>query len=155
MFILSQPIVGSENNKQNGVIITEQDTVISEVINNTSTSYFSLRVIIAGIIVIIMGFYIFQRYQKMTMVYNIDKSMIEDDEIGDTNFWDNVFNSISEQPDAKKTYDQLIRRCHPDRFPDDNKKIIIATELTAELGKHKLDLAELDKLAIRIKKELG
>ena len=75
------------------------------------------------------------------------------DEEGD---WSEVFITLGNKDKAKKLYDKLIRKAHPDRFPNDEEKIKIAEEITQELGEaikvfHLTKLQELEK---RIDNEL-
>lgn len=50
---------------------------------------------------------------------------------------------------AKPLYHDMIRKCHPDRFPMNPEKIQIATELSLEIGKNKNNLKRL----LELKKE--
>lgn len=61
---------------------------------------------------------------------------------GEINF-DNV---IASSFGAKALYDELIRKCHPDRFAPDVKKVAIANDITERLGKYKHDLKKLNEL---------
>ena len=55
-------------------------------------------------------------------------------------------NIIESSFEAKKLYNELIRKCHPDRFPMDQEKIKIATDLSLEIGKNKMNLKRLKEL---------
>lgn len=61
---------------------------------------------------------------------------------GDINF-DNV---IASSFGAKALYDELIRKCHPDRFAPDEEKIAVANDITERLGKYKHDIQKLNEL---------
>lgn len=58
---------------------------------------------------------------------------------------------------AKSMYDKLKKVCHPDRFPvsQQPEKHQIATELSAEIAKHKHDIKELKRLASEVEHQLG
>ena len=56
---------------------------------------------------------------------------------------------------AAALYDQLIKKCHPDRFPNDEDKHRIAEEISAELGKNKHNNKRLEELKQRAIQELG
>ena len=55
---------------------------------------------------------------------------------------------------ASALYNQLIKKCHPDRFPDDENKRQTAEELSAEIGKNKHKLKKLNELKQRAVQEL-
>lgn len=61
---------------------------------------------------------------------------------GEINF-DNV---IASSFGAKALYDELIRKCHPDRFAPNEEKVAIANDITERLGKYKHDLKKLNEL---------
>ena len=63
-------------------------------------------------------------------------------EEGDINFGNVIASSFG----AKALYDELIRKCHPDRFAPDEEKVAIANDLTESLGKFKNDLEKLNEL---------
>ena len=62
----------------------------------------------------------------------------------------NVFSGLSNQKEAKQLKDKLIRKCHPDRFPNDEKLNQQATRLTALVNKNAYDLIKLKELQIEI-----
>ena len=47
---------------------------------------------------------------------------------------------------AEPLYQELIRKCHPDRFPNDEEKIAIANDITERIGKYKHNLQKLNEL---------
>ena len=63
-------------------------------------------------------------------------------EEGDINFGNVIASSFG----AKALYDELIRKCHPDRFAPDEEKVAIANDITERLGKYKHDLQKLNEL---------
>lgn len=63
-------------------------------------------------------------------------------EEGDINFGNVIASSFG----AKALYDELIRKCHPDRFAPDEEKNAIANDITERLGKYKYDLEKLNEL---------
>ena len=154
MFIFSNYSFGSINTLEKGLVENSTDSVVTDSINIGSNSYNFSWGIIFFILIIIVGVYIFQLYQNKTTIYHIDKKIIEDNNENNDESWGSVFNSITHQPEAKKKYDELIRKCHPDRFPGNNKKSRIANEISTELSEHKLDLSKLRELEHRINKEL-
>ena len=154
IFVFFNYSFGSIDTLEKELVENSTDSIVADSINVVSNSYNFSWGIIFFILIVIIGLYIFQLYQKKTTIYQIDKKIIEDNNENNNESWGSVFNSINEQPEAKKKYDELIRKCHPDRFPSNNKKIRIATKLSAELSKHKLDLTKLKELEHRINREL-
>ena len=65
--------------------------------------------------------------------------------------FDNVIGGAFHSTDL---YKKLIRQCHPDRFPNDDRKIALANEIAQELSKNKYDMKKLKELEERIKEEL-
>ena len=154
IFVFFNYSFGSIDTLEKGLVENSTNSIVADSINVVSNSYNFSWGIIFFILIVIIGLYIFQLYQKKTTIYQIDKKIIEDNNENNNESWGSVFNSINEQPEAKKKYDELIRKCHPDRFPSNNKKIRIATKLSAELSEHKLDLTKLKELEHRINREL-
>lgn len=64
-------------------------------------------------------------------------------------------NVINSSFHASMLYDQLIKKCHPDRFPNNEEKQRIAEELSAEIGKNKHNLKKLNELRQRAIQELN
>ncbi len=154
IFVFFNYSFGSIDTLEKELVENSTDSIVADSINVVSNSYNFSWGIIFFILIVIIGLYIFQLYQKKTTIYQIDKKIIEDNNENNNESWGSVFNAINEQPEAKKKYDELIRKCHPDRFPSNNKKIRIATKLSAELSEHKLDLTKLKELEHRINREL-
>jgi hypothetical protein len=154
IFVFFNYSFGSIDTLEKGLVENSTDSIVADSINVVSNSYNFSWGIIFFILIVIIGLYIFQLYQKMTTIYQIDKKIIEDNNENNNESWGSVFNSINEQPEAKNKYDELKTKCHPDRFPKDNKKNRIATKLFAELSEHKLDLTKLKELEHRINREL-
>jgi len=63
-------------------------------------------------------------------------------EEGDINFGNIIASSFG----ADALYKELIRKCHPDRFAPDEKKVAIANDISEQLGKYKHDLKKLNEL---------
>ncbi len=64
-------------------------------------------------------------------------------------------NIIHSSFNAGTLYNQLIKKCHPDRFPNDVRKQEIATEISAEAGKNKHNIKRLEELKQRAIQELN
>ena len=72
-------------------------------------------------------------------------------EEGDINFGNVIASSFG----AKALYDELIRKCHPDRFAPDEEKVAIANDITERLGKYRHDLEKLNELKEEAIDKLG
>ena len=72
-------------------------------------------------------------------------------EEGDINFGNVIASSFG----AKALYDELIRKCHPDRFAPDEEKVAVANYITGRLGKYKNDLEKLKELKEEAIEKLG
>jgi hypothetical protein len=103
--------------------------------------------IIELLIILFLVWLLAKRSQKQRMPHNkLDKLMNEKVD------YQNVINSSFH---AAALYDQLIKKCHPDRFPNDESKRKIAEEISAELGKSRHNVKRLDELKQRAIQELG
>jgi len=60
--------------------------------------------------------------------------------------WDDVFDKIDSHPESNLLYNKLIRKCHPDRFPDQPDKILLAEDISSKIGRYKYDISELKNL---------
>lgn len=56
---------------------------------------------------------------------------------------------------SDELYDEMKKKCHPDRFPNDKKKNEIANDIFQELSKNRNDYKKLNELKIRAINELG
>ncbi|MCE1169033.1 MAG: molecular chaperone DnaJ [Sphingobacteriia bacterium] len=55
-------------------------------------------------------------------------------------------NIINSSFNSLKLYDELKTRCHPDRFPTDEEKNLIAENLFQEISKNKMNIKRLLEL---------
>ena len=55
-------------------------------------------------------------------------------------------NLIKSSFHASELYDELIRKCHPDRFVGDDRKIEIATQLSSKITENRNNLKKLEEL---------
>jgi hypothetical protein len=160
-FLLVFFIIGNFVYGQTDTILVSQDMNKNTLESNVNTEqenvdyeWFSVYKILMylGIVSIMMFLYI--RHKKKSEIYSVTSDQLKTDTKNSETNWNNFFKIVSQQPDADKLYNELIRLAHPDRFPNDKNKIQIANEITASLGKYKLDLSELKRLQLRINKEL-
>jgi len=66
--------------------------------------------------------------------------------------FDNILNSAFH---SNEIYEQLKKKCHPDRFEPDEKKVAIAQEIFQLAGKNKHDIKTLMLLKKRAEDELN
>jgi len=160
-FLIVFFITGTFLYGQTDTVLVSQDmnkTIVESDVNteqeNIDSEWFSVYKILMylGIVSIMMFLYV--RYKKKSEIYSVTVDQLKTDTKNSETNWNNFFTKVSQQPDADKLYNELIRLAHPDRFPNDKNKIQIANEITASLGKYKLDLSELKRLQLRINKEL-
>lgn len=64
-------------------------------------------------------------------------------------------NLIKSSFHASKLYDELIRKCHPDRFVGDDRKIEIAMQLSSKITENRNNLKKLEELAEEAKEKLS
>lgn len=106
--------------------------LVDGVTMNQTSSIWMWIAIIEGII-ILLGF-IFHKYSK-TQHYQIKAKALQDDVD-----LDNIFNSAF---NAKPLYQELARKCHPDRFAPDEAKMQIADNLFQRITKNQNNIKEL------------
>lgn len=63
----------------------------------------------------------------------------------------NLFNSAF---NANSLYKELLKKCHPDRFAPDTKKMAIAEELCLRITKNRNNIKALQELSIEVNKRL-
>ena len=137
--------------------LTAQDTTfvsqqhLEEGVHGFNWLSFSAIVIYALVILIVLLVYFL--YRKKTNTYAIPAGSRNSSKNND-DMWGDVFKKVGQQPQAQELYSELIRKSHPDRFPNNDEKISIAQEITALLGENKLDLEKLKELEVRINNEL-
>jgi len=94
------------------------------------------------------------RYKKKSEIYSVTSDQLKTDTKNSEAIWESVFKKIGQQPDAHKLYKELKILSHPDKFPNDDKKIRIANEISSLLGEKMSDLEKLQELRERINQEL-
>lgn len=123
--------------------------IIQETMNeNQDFNLWFYIAIVEAIIIIILVLFILNNKLKMDDLSTRfkDKALSEDNKVDFSNVINSAFNSQS-------LYDELRRKCHPDRFIDENLKRE-ADEISQELGKYKNDLSKLEEIKERAQKIL-
>jgi len=91
------------------------------------------------------------RWKKRSKKINLKHSMKEKSLKEDIDFGNLINSSFHTQP----LYDELKKKCHPDRFPNDGIKNKIAEGLFQEISKNKTNYKKLVELKKRAKQELN
>ena len=117
-------------------------------INNSITEivFDNLFIILLSILVIC---YILYKNRPKGIV--IDENDLKNNSESD---FGNVFSNLASQKEAKKLKDKLLRKCHPDRFPNNRDLNTEANRLTSLVTKNAFDLNRLHQLEIEIEKKL-
>lgn len=82
---------------------------------------------------------------------NKEKLRFKNESLGKDIDFDNIINSSF---NSTKLYDELKVKCHPDRFPIDDEKNIIADEIFQEITKNKTNIKRLIELKEEAEKKL-
>tara|TARA_Y100001954_G_C15828199_1_gene613325 strand:- start:1372 stop:1872 length:501 start_codon:yes stop_codon:yes gene_type:complete len=141
-------LVSQDTNK----IIVESDVNTDQ--ENIDSERFSVYKILMYLGIVSIMIFLYVRYKKKSEIYSVTEDQLKTDTKNSETNWNNFFTKVSQQPDANQLYNKLIRLSHPDRFPNNDKKIRIANEITSLLGENKLNLEKLQELELRINKEL-
>ena len=120
--------------------------VISKTDNEVVSSHF-YWIWIAIIEFLLIVYLIFFRNKKESAHVKFKNEA----KVGDIDF-ENIINSSFH---VKPLYDELIVKCHPDRFPDDIEKNKIALEIFQEISKSKTNYKKLIELKELAKQKLN
>jgi flagellar biosynthesis/type III secretory pathway M-ring protein FliF/YscJ len=83
---------------------------------------------------------------------NITRNQFKEDSLKGEIDYNNIFESSFH---GKELYDELKKKCHPDRFPNDPIKNKIALELAQEISENKNNYKKLIELKEIVKSKLG
>lgn len=130
------------------LLSAQVDTITnSAAINETSDFFvwFNWTSFFMGLSIGVLLLY-YSYYQRKSVKYTIPPSKTKkgDDETEEA--WGGFFRTFNEQDEAKELYDKLRRKIHPDRFPSDEEKRDLATQLASELGDKKIHLERLKEI---------
>ena len=90
------------------------------------------------LLIIVFGAFFFRKRKTHDRRMRLKKKVLHQS-VDFNNIIDSSFN-------ASALYNELRVKCHPDRFPMDEEKNRIATELALEIFKHKNDIKKLQEL---------
>jgi len=82
---------------------------------------------------------------------NTEKLRFKNESLAKDIDFDNIINSSF---NSTKLYDELKVKCHPDRFPIDDEKNIIADKIFQEITKNKTNIKRLIELKEEAQKKL-
>ena len=88
------------------------------------------------------------RRKFKSSMFKMDKDKVLKEEID----FDNIINSSF---NSKALYDELIRKCHPDRFVQNTEKNKMAMLLSQEITKNKNDIKRLQEIREQAIKQLN
>lgn len=136
----------------NDTLINEElsvhDKSLNEIVLDSSNSQLLIFIgIISTVILVFLLFYFSKKLNKNGKKNSIKKDILKT-EIDFTNIIDSSFNS-------KTIYDQLKKKCHPDRFVNDEEKSQIANKIFQELTKNKNNIKKLNELKLRAENQLN
>lgn len=112
------------------------DTITVMTQNTATTSNINWWMWIAIAELIIIAIIIFMKTKSTKTITTTRKSDSPID-------FDNILNSSF---NAHKLYGELIKKCHPDRYPADAEKNRIATELSFKIAQNKNNYKKLQEL---------
>ncbi|MFK7031598.1 molecular chaperone DnaJ [Flavobacterium oreochromis] len=95
--------------------------------------------IIIGVFICIVIYLLLKKRNKE----NVLNKQFKRDSLKEEIDFDNIIKSSFH---SKQIYDELKRRCHPDRFPDDIDKKVIADKLFQEITENKNNIKRLIEL---------
>lgn len=82
---------------------------------------------------------------------NTEKMRFKNESLGKNIDFDNIINSSF---NSTSLYDELKVKCHPDRFPIDDEKNIIADKIFQEITKNKTNIKRLIELKEEAQRKL-
>lgn len=83
---------------------------------------------------------------------DVSKKKFKDESLSHEIDFNNIINSSF---NSSKLYDELKTKCHPDRFPTENEKNIIAENIFQEITKNKNNIKRLLELKEEAKNKLN
>lgn len=114
--------------------ISDTITVMTQNTATTSNINWWMWIAIAELIIIAIIIFLKAKSNKTINATRKSDSTID---------FDNILNSSFH---ARKLYGELIKKCHPDRYPADFDKNRIATELSFKIAQNKNNYKKLQEL---------
>ncbi len=105
-----------------------------------------------AIVELLFIFFLLLSRKKINATQEDNKTKFKQKAMNETIDFENIINSSFQ---AKKLYDKLKIKCHPDRFPTDDKKNKIALKLFQEIAKNKTNYKNLVSLKKEAEVKLG
>lgn len=120
----------------NDTIQIAADSLMQTSRQGSSLNWWMIVAIVELVIIVVL---LFSKGKADDKKRSIKRQVREE---GDINFGNIIASSFG----AESLYKELIRKCHPDRFAPDEKKVAIANDISERLGKYKHDLKKLNEL---------
>jgi hypothetical protein len=110
---------------------------------NTQYLIFSLLLLLCSIF-----FFAFRMYRAKTRI----SAELKDEVLRQDVDFKNIINSSFH---ADKLWDEMRKKCHPDRFGGDEIKMMLANELQTAINENKNNIKVLEELKMKAEQELG
>ena len=102
--------------------------------------------------IIEFSFIIFLLLKSKKKSHETAKAKFKNESLKENIDFDNIINSSF---NSNKHYDELKIKCHPDRFPNDEKKNAVAQLIFQEITKNKTNIKRLLELKEEAKQKLN
>jgi large-conductance mechanosensitive channel len=122
-----------------------------KVIENKEINYWSWIALFEFVIILLLIFRLVKK-TKQTGNNNSENKTIKEQILNEKIDFDNIlFSSFN----AKELHDKLIRKCHPDRFPNNPDLSKIADYLTREIRENRTNIKKLEELKLEAIEKLN
>jgi hypothetical protein len=122
---------------------------IGNVSNNVIDKWMIVSIVELLVIFILLFFLFRKKKNKPNDFYVVEGvESFKDANIDFSNMFNSMFN-------ASKLHSTLKRKIHPDLFPNNPEKILIANDLTARLNESQNDIAKMKEIQDIAKEKLG
>ncbi len=111
----------------------------------------NIYILLLSTLILVLCFIIVNKTKSKTKGVVLNKNDFKSDSKSD---FGNVFSGLANQKEAKKLKDNLLRKCHPDRFPNDKDLNFEANRLSSLVTKNAYNLNRLRELEIEIEEIL-
>jgi hypothetical protein len=115
-------------------------------ISDSSQNWMVYTIVIQALLILILLIKIFGKHK------DVIKAKFKEESLKAPIDFNNIINSSF---NSKELYDSLKIICHPDRFPNDENKRLIAEKIFQELTENQNNINRLKELEEEIKLKLG
>jgi hypothetical protein len=131
---------------QDSLKVVEQTIKESNIVHNESINWWFWIAIAQFIIIVFFAIKLSSKRNQSL------KQRLKKESLDNLIDFDNIINSSF---NSNEIYNELKVKCHPDRFPNDDKKNTIAENLFQEVTKNKNNIKRLLELKEKAKQELN